>query len=165
MITGRPRKTDAEKKVKGTYRPSRSNPLAPQVPKEIPPIPARIAKDKLASDFYMRTAQHLHKMRVITIHDEIALEHVALMYRDMVELETEISNSGRTYKSHTKNGTSIKTRPEVQQLLEIRRQFTNMLQQFGLTPATRDKVNADVPVQGDLFADFANQAPKLTKVS
>lgn len=165
-MRGRPRKPEALKDLKGTSRPSRKNTNSPKVAKGIPEVPARVRQDEIATEFYMRITKHLHSMKVITMADEIALEQLCIMYSEMAELEKQIvEKGGRVVKSYTKNGHTEKTRPEVQQLLEIRRQFNTQLQQFGLTPATREKVNAEAPgEQGDLFEGFLGKAP-MAKVS
>lgn len=166
-VVGRPRKPESIKKLKGTGRPSRSNAKAPQVPKGIPDMPDQVRACDVAAKFWERVTKHLHSMKVITFQDEIALEQLCMMYAEMNELQKKIEEAGgeRTYKSYTKNGTSIKTRPEVQQIQETRRQFNAMLQQFGLTPVTRDKVNAAVPEQGDLFADALSGKAEMRRVS
>jgi len=166
---GRPRLPESTKKLKGTARPSRSNPRAPQVPKGIPDMPLRVKQSEVAAAFWTRVTKHLHTMKVITIQDEIALEQMCLIYAEMVSLESELYNADglrvATYKSYTKNGTTEKTKPQVQQIMELRRQFAALLQQFGMTPATRDKVNAEVPVQTDLFENALSGTAQIRKVS
>ena len=59
--------------------------------------------------------------------------------------------SGETYKSETRNGVQIKSRPEVAQFNVNRSMWRSLVGEFGLAPAAEKGMQSG---QGDLFDDF-----------
>lgn len=53
----------------------------------------------------------------------------------------ELDELGETYESETRNGTQIKSRPEVAQLNETFRQIRTLANDFGMTPASERGLN------------------------
>ena len=51
-------------------------------------------------------------------------------------------DTGWTYKVSGRNGTQLKTRPEVAHLNELWRQWNSLVAQFGLSPATEIRFNS-----------------------
>jgi P27 family predicted phage terminase small subunit len=83
-------------------------------------------------------------MGVLTQADGFALERLAELYADIVDLGQAIADGGRTYESKTEaGGTIVRPRPEVAMLSDADRRFRAYLIEFGLTPAARSKVKSD----------------------
>ncbi|MGI2036398.1 P27 family phage terminase small subunit [Rhizobium panacihumi] len=51
------------------------------------------------------------------------------------KLRVDVSDNGETYESETRNGTQLKSRPEVGQLNETWRQIRSLASDFGMTPS------------------------------
>lgn len=60
---------------------------------------------------------------------------------------------GKTYEVDGRNGNQIKTRPEVAQFNETRRNMLRLIAEFGMTPSASRSL-ASAAGQGDLFDDF-----------
>lgn len=72
-------------------------------------------------------------------------------------LRTVMEGEGETYETQTRNGTQLKSRPEVGQMNESFRQALTLLRDFGLTPAAERGIRATSD-QGDFDfndGDFA----------
>jgi len=61
--------------------------------------------------------------------------------------------SGETYEASGRNGTQIKSRPEVAQFNDTRRTALRLFAEFGMTPSASRSLAGAVG-QGDLFDDF-----------
>lgn len=66
-------------------------------------------------------------------------------------------DAGETYAVRGRNGTQIKTRPEVAQFNETRRTALRLFAEFGMTPSASRSL-AGIAGQGDLFDDFEDFA-------
>lgn len=65
--------------------------------------------------------------------------------------------AGETYAVTGRNGTQIKTRPEVAQFNETRRTALRLFAEFGMTPSAARSLSGPAG-QGDLFDDFDEYA-------
>lgn len=68
--------------------------------------------------------------------------------------------NGDTYSTETRNGTQIKSRPQVAQLNELRRMLRSYVSDFGLSPQARKALEA---VQMDLFNDNGSEENQFTR--
>ena len=67
---------------------------------------------------------------------------------------------GDTYSTETRNGTQIKSRPQVGQLNELRRMLRSYVSDFGLSPQARKALEA---VQTDIFDDDGSDENPFTR--
>lgn len=75
-------------------------------------------------------------------------------------LVIDIRENGEIYKSNTRNGYQEKSRPQVAQLNDLRRQLRGYVSDFGLSPSARKALEV---VQRDLVDEFSdNQNPYAT---
>lgn len=68
-------------------------------------------------------------------------------------LVIDIRDNGEIYKSQTRNGYQEKSRPQVAQLNELRRQLRGYVSDFGLSPSARKALEV---VQRDLLDEFGD---------
>jgi len=129
------------KKKRGTARKDRApeNPVTPAKgrPKKNTPSFLR-AKGKL---MYERTVGHLHSMGLLSTVDDTALELLALAYQEWYTAELRLQKEGRIYETYAANGAKVlKPHPAAAQSADAWRRIRMMLIEFGLTPASRSKL-------------------------
>lgn len=157
-MAGRKAKTAAQKTLEGNpgRRPIKAHLTADL---EIPAPPAHMTD--FAKRIFTDTAARLFHLGVMTGLDVCLLEAYAENYVMMVEMQKFLSANGMTYEAHTKNGYSIRQRPEVGILNTCRQMHRQYSGELGLTPSSRTKL-PDAS-QGDLFksqaSPFAEFAP------
>ena len=125
------------KVVKGTSRKGRQNPTAPVYKNDIPPAPDHLSRDALIE--WGRVSNDLYALGLLTKMDRAALAAYCQAYGRWVDAEGQLAISGFTIE--TTNGNVIQ-HPLVgiaNQAMEHMRKF---LIEFGLTPASRNKVSA-----------------------
>jgi P27 family predicted phage terminase small subunit len=95
---------------------------------------------------YRRLGRILAPLRVVTVADGVALE---LASSALVEYEINarvVLEQGSTYEATTEAGAVMhRARPEQAIAADAWRRAATMLQQFGLTPASRSKVEGHLP--------------------
>lgn len=92
-----------------------------------------------------RFSEILSRMGVLTEADGPALERVVCLYQEIVELRALIADVGRTYISTNRKGEHMtRQHPAVPMLADVDRRFRGWLGEFGLTPAARTRVVAEV---------------------
>jgi phage terminase small subunit len=88
----------------------------------------------------------LAPLGVLTVVDGLGLELGALALAECWRHEAVIREKGATYETTTPAGsTMIRPRPEVALAADAWRRASSMLQQFGLTPVSRARVEARPP--------------------
>jgi hypothetical protein len=85
----------------------------------------------------------------ITAADVVVLELGARCLADVDRLSAVIAKAGDTFESPTKYGMRLTARPEVALLASAQRRLIAVLLQLGLTPASRNRVDAVTPVHAD----------------
>lgn len=129
------------KKKRGTARKDRApeNPVEVSKGKPISKTPSFLkAKGKL---MYERTVGHLHNMGLLSSVDDTALELLAMAYQEWYSAELKLQREGRVYESLSSNGARVlKAHPAAQQSSDAWRRIRMMLIEFGLTPASRSKL-------------------------
>lgn len=126
------------KALRGTSRPDRER-REPQ-PRPGNPRPSRALPLDVRRE-YDRLLRRLAPMRVLTHADGLALELGAQALAEFWRLDGVLREKGTTYETTTPQGSSlVRQRPEVVLLADAWRRAASMLQQFGLTPASRGRV-------------------------
>ena len=140
-MAGRPKKPTSIKAIQGTLRPDRANKNEPKLDAQIPTTPSWLSP--IAKNAFKEIAELLVDIRVITKADKKALEIMCDAYSEYRELRKVVIEHGPTFETTGVGGdTVIRARPEVAMSSDAWKRFNSQLQQFGLTPASRAKVNA-----------------------
>lgn len=131
----------ATKRLRGTLRRDRTNPWEPRPTLGAPPcrrgLPAAVRR------WYRLVVAVLNPMRVATSADGVALELVAFALAEHEAAAGVILADGATYEARTEGGTIMhRARPEQAIAADAWRRAASMLIQFGLTPASRGKLEA-----------------------
>lgn len=128
--------------VKGNPGKRPVNAAEPKPAREIPSPPAHIST--AARVAWGRLTGLLDQMGVLTQADAYALERLAELYAEIVDLTAALATHGRVYESSTESGgTIVRPRPEAAMLADADRRFRAYLIEFGLTPAARSKVRGN----------------------
>jgi P27 family predicted phage terminase small subunit len=86
-----------------------------------------------------------------------ALSMAAMLWADMEELATDIAKEGWTVESETAHGAIIvNANPKVRMLRDTQRELRTMLIEFGLTPASIQKVGTVKKKTENVFKEFAD---------
>jgi len=135
------------KKLRGTLRGDRVNDREPR-PKVGAPRPSRDLPMDVRRE-YEKLVRRLAPLRVLTTVDGLALELGALALAECWRYAAVIGAQGATYETTTPAGSTMsRQRPEATLLADAWRRATAMLQQFGLTPVSRSKVEELPPDTG-----------------
>jgi hypothetical protein len=133
------------KELRGTSRPDRQR-REPQ-PTAGSPQPSRVLPDDVRRE-YDRLGAVSGPCALLTLADGLALELGALALAECWRLDAVLREKGVTYETTTPQGsTLVRQRPEVVLRVDALRRASAMLQQFGLTPASRGRVEV-VPDSG-----------------
>lgn len=134
---GRSPKPTALKLLHGDFakNPNRRNKAEPQVPAGIPDCPKWLTKDARLE--WKRITEEIKAMNVMTPPDRAALEAYCVIHARWREVLRQIAREGLTlnseHGSYENPATKIAARCEDQ--------IHRYLCQFGLTPASRSRVN------------------------
>lgn len=158
MTAGRPKIPSAMKEKAGTDRKDRTNEHAPKVPAMIPPRPAFLDSDPQAAQLYDVVAQFLAEMGVVGKPDSLALSLLADQMSNYLKFREKINKDGPVLTG-SKGGSM--SHPLITHMNTTYNNIHKMLVQYGLTAATRENVNANLPVTvsgdtdaGDTFEAF-----------
>lgn len=154
-MRGRPRTPTALKALRGTLRADRANPNEPAPDPGIPPLRRGAAREVRRE--YERLSSALEKLRVVTMADGLALELCASALAEHRAALDTVLEKGHTYIVTTETGSMEYRRPEVAIAADAWRRATQMLQQFGLTPASRGKVSGQVTTPEDPLDAFTRE--------
>jgi len=134
---GRPRKPTALKILHGDFAkdPQRRNRAEPQVPSQIPNCPKWLTKD--ARDEWKRITNEIKAMNVVTLPDRAALEAYCVIHGRWREILRQIAREGLTLDSEH----GAYENPASKIAARCEDQIHRYLCQFGLTPASRSRVN------------------------
>ena len=129
------------KKKRGTARKDRApeNPVTvtKAAPKKTTPSFLK-AKGKM---MYERSVGHLHSMGLLSTVDDTSLELLAMAYQEWYSAELKLMKEGRIYETFASNGAKVlKPHPAAAQSADAWRRIRRMLIEFGLTPASRSKL-------------------------
>ncbi len=164
MAGRRPKPTEL-KLVTGNRGNRPLNKNEPKPPTDIPRMPAHLPPR--AKAVWKRLCKLLSDMGVLTLADALALERLCDIYAEIIELRKDIDENGRTYESikplddidgpDSMVQKLIKPNPAVGMLADADRRFKGYLTEFGLTPASRSKIqlsNSDGKKKEDSLSKY-----------
>jgi P27 family predicted phage terminase small subunit len=136
-------------RLRGSWRAKR-NPKEPAPEVTKPAAPAWLSDD--AKAVFEALAERLHASGVVTIADELALARYAdlcVQYRRAAEF---VGKHGDVYVTSGRSGpngepgrpTGFKTYPQAKRLLHLAQALLQLEREFGLTPAARTGLQAEV---------------------
>jgi P27 family predicted phage terminase small subunit len=142
------------KELRGTARPDRQrNEPQPGVSESVPRTPAWL--DPEAARFYRDTGRQLVDMRVMTPGDWNALALTAAAWGEYRTAYAVLAKDGQTYEARTEAGSVMhRPRPECRLAADAWRRVQQGLQQFGLTPASRGRLDIKPEEPEDDFDRF-----------
>lgn len=147
----RPRKPDHLKVLAGEKRPSRLNPNEPAARRGVAVPPDWLSER--ASEHFMRLAGILNGMGIASPDDVDALAMLASRLEEIEICTAVIEDAGRVYETvNTAGSAMIRARPEVGMRNEAMRHAQSLLNDFGLSPAARSKVQAGKPAEENPFS-------------
>lgn len=85
----------------------------------------------------------LQKLPVTAESDMIAVQRLAEAYAQVREFNAVLEKEGRFYTSFTRDGSTIRSHPMVEQYEKAETRLRLLMNEFGLTPAARSKVSSD----------------------
>ena len=127
------------KEMQGTLQKCRTNKDEPKLDICIPQAPADL--DEKAMIAFQDLGVVLHSMQVLTIADRYGLVLLVEAWSRWREAVSVIKKKGLTYETHNEGNTVVRPRPEVAIADKSFNQCRSMLIEFGLTPASRSKIN------------------------
>lgn len=138
------------KVVEGTYREDRANPKEPKPKTENVKVPGWLSPK--AKTIFKSLREKLLDSKVLTNLDANALELLADAYHEYREARDQVEKEGRTYEGTTENGDRlIRTHPAVYIADAAWKRAQKMMSEFGLTPASRSKVSAEIDREVDEY--------------
>lgn len=138
---GNTAKPTALKLVHGTDRKDRAQPNEPKPKVAAPKMPAHLPAK--AKTYWKELCELLGSMGVLTVADGRALEQLCSAYCEWRDLLKEIDRSGRTYEVVNAEGSIlIKANPAVAMASDAQKRIKSFMVEFGMTPASRTKINA-----------------------
>lgn len=151
-MPNRPKPT-AIKLVKGNPGGRPLNKAEPRPPKGIPTCPDWFEPNSYAREMWDRVSGDLDRMGVLSTADGTTLEILCQSYQEYRLAQAAIAREGITFVS----GDQIKRNPATAIQHDAWRRVMSGLIEFGLTPASRTKVQT-LPLerQENPFAEFAS---------
>lgn len=156
-MAGRKRKPDHLKLVSGTAQPCRMNPDAPKGSADLPSAPDWLSAR--AAEIFDGLVVIIGQMGIASSSDTAMLAMAASRLEEVEICTALIEDGGRTFVSNVTyddegrlSSQQIKGHPVVAQRSEAMRHAQSLLVEFGLSPAARSKVSANVPDEQNPFA-------------
>lgn len=149
-MAGRPPLPTNIKVLQGTFRPSRAvEEPKPEELKEVPRPPKTLSSKthKRARSEWTRISKELVDLGLLTKVDFVALECYCLAYERMLTAEEALAD-GKGLTTFTPNGFE-QQRPEVSIASVSRKEVREFLIQFGMTPASRSRINVKKKKEGE----------------
>lgn len=129
-------KPTAIKKIQGNPGKRKLNEKEPQAPPGVPECPEHL--DAVARREWTRVSTLLVGMKVLTEADYIALANLCQAYSTLIAAQKQMNKSGILYK--TKSG-YIQQSPLLGIITSQTTIVNKLLAEFGLTPASRTRIN------------------------
>jgi len=146
----------------------KKNKREPMIKAAMPTCPKWL--DSVGKYFFKEIGAMLLNIRVMTNADKKALEILSDAYSEYRQARSVILKKGHTYESYKKDKdgnvflSMVRVRPEVGISQNAWEKCFKGLQQFGLTPASRTKVEMLGEQKTNPLADFQNRIEKLKVV-
>lgn len=141
MPVGRPPKPTVLKLLQGTARHDRLNPSEPEPPALVDARPPSWL-DSRGRRAWRDWLPVLTGMRVLTEADGAALALMCDAYAEYLAARAVLRREGASYTTGELPAQMVRQRPEVAQAADAWRRVSAMMQQFGLTPASRSRVSS-----------------------
>ncbi|GAH70047.1 unnamed protein product [marine sediment metagenome] len=102
-----------------------------------------------AITFWKRYAPKLKKLGLLTELDLSSFRILSELYSDFIRLTNLLRKVGETYETtNALKEKLIKKRPEVDMRKDIESRYLSYLQQFGMSPASRTRIEVDLKTAG-----------------
>lgn len=139
--------------VKGNPSKRAINKSEPKPEKRVPPTPKHFTKQ--GKYWFKRIGEDLDRAGVLTTLDGKALEMLVEAYVDYRKTRDALASEGITKEIKTTTG-DVRVKPSefLGECREARKEIWRGLEQFGMTPASRSKINIATPDEDDLLAEF-----------
>lgn len=148
------------KRLQGTLRRDRMNLREPRPPKAAAALPPRRGLPLGVRREWALLMKQVEPMSVVTVSDVAMLELVAAAADEYWRAHRIVTRKGMTYQTTNAAGsTMVRSRPEVAIQADAWRRYSAGLQQFGLSPSSRPKVEADAPRPLDDLDRFLQKRP------
>lgn len=131
----------ALKQLKGTHQSCRDAPNTPpaNIPSYLPAPPDYL--NYRAAEIFRQLCVHLTGMKILNVEDIPMLGLLASRLQEVEEHTATIESEGFSYRT---NKGLWKARPEVAMRNEAMRHSQSLLIEFGLSPAARSRVSAQI---------------------
>lgn len=160
-MSGPPKTPTHLRLVRGNPSKRAINKNEPKPPSGVPPTPKHF--DKQGKYWFKRMAEELDALGVMSQLDGRALELLVEAYTEYRHHCDTLDREGYTYAVYSEDDGDerkdreirmIKPHPAAMMKADAWKRIRAMLAEFGMTPASRSKVNATAPDAADPLADF-----------
>lgn len=152
-MSGPPKTPTHLRLVKGNPSKRAINKKEPKPPSGVPPIPKHF--DKRGKYWFKRMGEELDAVGVMSTLDAKALELLVEAYTEYRHHCEVLDEEGYTYQTGSATGEKIvKAHPAAAMKADAWKRIRAMLSEFGMTPASRSKVEIKAPAGEDPFAEF-----------
>lgn len=152
-MSGPPKTPTHLRLVKGNPSKRAINKNEPKPPSGVPPIPKHF--DKRGKYWFKRMGEELDAVGVMSTLDAKALELLVEAYTEYRHHCEVLDKEGYTYQTGSATGEKIvKAHPAAAMKADAWKRIRAMLSEFGMTPASRSKVEIKAPAGEDPFAEF-----------
>lgn len=160
-MSGPPKTPTHLRLVRGNPSKRAINKNEPKPPTGVPPTPKHF--DKQGKYWFKRMAEELDALGVMSQLDGRALELLVEAYTEYRHHCDTLDREGYTYAVYSEDDGDerkereirmIKPHPAAMMKADVWKRIRAMLAEFGMTPASRSKVNATVPDADDPLTDF-----------
>lgn len=152
-MSGPPKTPTHLRLVKGNPSKRALNKNEPKPPSGVPPIPKHF--DKRGKYWFKRMGEELDAVGVMSTLDAKALELLVEAYTEYRHHCEVLDEEGYTYQTGSATGEKIvKAHPAAAMKADAWKRIRAMLSEFGMTPASRSKVEIKAPAGEDPFAEF-----------
>ncbi|KKF38700.1 MAG: phage terminase small subunit P27 family [Hafnia alvei] len=152
-MSGPPKTPTHLRLVKGNPSKRAINKNEPKPPSGVPPIPKHF--DKRGKYWFKRMGEELDAVGVMSTLDAKALELLVEAYTEYRHHCEVLDEEGYTYQTGSATGEKIvKAHPAAAMKADAWKRIRAMLSEFGMTPASRSKVEIKAPAGEDPFAEF-----------
>lgn len=152
-MVGRKPKPTALKVLQGNPGKRPLNKREPKPPAGMPKCPTWL--DGMARAAWLELAPLLEQTKVVTESDRKALELLCDAYSEYRRTREIVRKQGATYEALTEGGSiMIRPRPEVTMAQDAWKRVRAMLQEFGLTPSSRSKIQVVQDAAEDPYEAF-----------
>lgn len=142
-LGGRPRLPVEAKKQRGTFRPGRENPNAPEpeVLAKTPPCPAHLQGE--ARKEWRKIARFLVGVQVLSVGDLDALAAYCSHFQIWLDAKAKVAQAGAVILNPKTQWFEIS--PYLKVADDASTQMRRFMVEFGMTPASRSRVSAAKP--------------------